>query len=89
MRHRQLHRPAVDLQFAARVGVMVAGEDLDERGLAAPVLADKAVDLSAPDAHADLVQRPLPAERHGHVAHDERLVHGLVSRLRCQSLVVL
>ena len=49
--HRQLHRATVDLQFAARVGVMIAGEDLDQRGLAAPVLADKAVDLSASDAH--------------------------------------
>src|SRR5665647_2161504 len=60
---------------------MVAGEDLDERRFPAPVLADKAVDLSTPNAHADLVQRPLSTERHGHVAHDECLVHGLVSDL--------
>ena len=81
--HRQLHRLSVDLQFAARVRVVVAAEDLDERRLATPVLADKAVDLPTPDAHADFVQRTLPAERHRHIAHDDGvLIHGLVSRIR-------
>ena len=78
---RESDRATFDFQFAARVGVVVAGEDLDEGGLPAPVLADEAVDLTPLDAHADLVQRPLAAEGHGHVAQREGLVHGHVVHL--------
>jgi hypothetical protein len=40
-----------------------AGENLDERGLAATILADESVDLTGTQVEADLVQRPDAAER--------------------------
>jgi hypothetical protein len=44
-RARDHDRPAV-AQDAARVGLVCAAESLDERGLAAAVLAEKGLDLA-------------------------------------------
>ena len=40
----------------ARVGLIEPGEDLDQRRLAGPVLADKRVDLARHDCQADAIQ---------------------------------
>ena len=48
-----------DLGDGARVGLVVAGEDLDERRLAAAVGADEGVDLAGLDRERDVAERPL------------------------------
>jgi hypothetical protein len=67
-------RLAVDQDDAARVGVVEAGEALDQRRLAGPVLTDQGMDLGAADLEADVLQGALPGERLREVLDlDERL----------------
>ena len=62
---RQLERLAVEPRERARVGRVVAGEGLDERRLATPVLAHERVDLAGRDLERHVAQRARPAERLG------------------------
>ena len=64
-------RDAVDDDLGARVGRMDAGQDLDQRRLARPVLADQAVHLAAPDRPFDPVERHRPAEPLAHAGEAE------------------
>ena len=64
-------RVAVDLGGPAVVGLVEAGEDLDQRRLAGAVLADERADLAGLDREADVVERPLATERLRHVGHRE------------------
>ena len=59
----------------AGVGLVVAGEDLDQRRLAGAVLADERVDLAGGDVDADVVERDLPRERLRKVFDSERVSH--------------
>ena len=56
-----------DLGFGAGVGLVVAGEDLDESRLAAAVLSDQRVDLARGDLEIDPAKRPLGAKGLRHV----------------------
>ncbi len=72
-----LVRSAVDavvahLDAAARVGVLHAGEDLDEGRLPRSVAAEQGVDLPWCRAEADVAQRSGSRERLGEVLHPER-----------------
>ena len=56
-------RLAVDPRLTvARVGLVVAGEDLDQRRLAGTVLADERVHFARGDVEADIVERDWPAK---------------------------
>src|SRR3990170_8620403 len=56
MRAVDMHRLAVDLDRAL-VRPVDPGDDLDERGLARPVLAHERVDLAGPDREMDVLER--------------------------------
>src|SRR5918995_1215114 len=47
----------------ARIRLVVAGEDLDQRGLAGAVVAEQADDLVPSDVEVDVVERADAAER--------------------------
>jgi hypothetical protein len=74
-RERQRNLCAADLEAASRVGRVKTGENLDERRLAATVLAQKAVDFAWSDfkrrvvegllAPEGLAQVPKPKRRYG------------------------
>ena len=55
-------RLTADLQLGAVVGDVVAGEDLDQRRLPRPVLAEQHVDLARSDRQVDVPQRAGDAE---------------------------
>ena len=53
----------------ARVGPMRAGEDLHQRALAGPILADQGANFARVDPQRDAVERPRGPERLGDVSH--------------------
>ncbi len=55
----------------ALVGLVHAGENLDERRLAGPVLAEQAVHLAGPDVEVDPVERDDAREALDDVRHAE------------------
>jgi hypothetical protein len=55
----QRERLTVDPRLRAGIGLVVAGEDFDERRLARPVLTYKRVDLTRGDVEVDVDQRGL------------------------------
>jgi hypothetical protein len=58
------------------VRLLQAGDDLDQGGLAGPVLPDQGVDLAGLDVEADVLQRVDPAEALAHVPDpDSGLAH--------------
>ncbi len=59
-------------QYLAAVGLIGAGQDLDQRGLARAVLAEQRVNLARPHLEVHLVQRAVLAED---LAHLPRLQH--------------
>ena len=71
-RHRERHVDAVQPQLAARLGLVVAGEDLDERRLAGAVLAQQRDDLAGVDRDVDAAERLEGAEALGEVPRLER-----------------
>ena len=70
------HGLAVDQQLAAGVGLVRAGQNLHQRGLAGAVLAHQRQHLAAPCLEADVVERLDPGEGLGNSAHLEP-GHGL------------
>ena len=56
----------------ARVGPDRAAEDLHQRALARPVLADQGMDFARVDAQRDAVESPRRPERLGHPRHFEQ-----------------
>ncbi|HEY3229205.1 MAG TPA: hypothetical protein VGJ87_08295 [Roseiflexaceae bacterium] len=54
---------SVERDLTAWVGMMVAGDDFDQRRLARAVVAEQAHDLVAPDVEVDVAQRLYFAER--------------------------
>ena len=62
---------AVQPRDARRVGVVVAGEHLDQGRLAGPVLAHERVDLARADLQGDVVERARAGERLREVADPE------------------
>ena len=67
----EAHRLAADLDLAT-VGRIDPGDDLDEGGLAGAVLAQQGVDLAAMQIEAHGIERPLPREILGDVAHRQQ-----------------
>ena len=61
-RRPERERDTGDLGDGARIRLVVAGEDLDDRGLAGSVLADEGVDLPDADVQVDVVEGPLSRE---------------------------
>ena len=57
------HRLAVNVQLPARIGGVVAGEDLDEGGLARAVLAEQPPDLTRTDGQGHVVEHDAAPER--------------------------
>ena len=85
-RRAERDRLAAQRQLAL-VGREDAGDDLAERGLAGPVLADEGVDGAGPDLDGDVVERPGPAERLADLADlevDVARAHGALRRLMDQ-----
>ena len=62
--------------IAADVRLLGAGEDLDERRLAAAVLAGEAHGLARPDREAHVVERPDAGIGLGHAAEDDEGIAG-------------
>ncbi len=62
---RQRHRLVVHAQLAAGFGLVVAGQDLDQRRLARAVLTQQRDDLSKSDVEVDAAQGPLAGEALG------------------------
>ena len=62
-RRARVHRIPVDGDRAARIGVVVAGENLDQRRLPGAVLADQRVDLAAHHLEVHVVERQLTRKR--------------------------
>lgn len=56
----------------AVVGLVGAGQDLDQGGLPGAVLAEQTVDLSGLDVEVDAVQGPDSGERLGDAGHGEQ-----------------
>ena len=56
----------------AAVGVVDTGQDLDQRRLARPVLADQRVDGARQHGDADIVQRHRPRKVLRHAVHAQR-----------------
>ena len=73
----QLDLVVVDQQPAARVGRVVASENLDQRRLARTILAEQAVDLAPHDLQAGSGQCPLPTEGFREVFDDQGVWHYL------------
>ena len=67
---------AVDADRAA-VRLVDARDDLDERGLAGPVLADEGMDLTGGDREVDVLQRADTREGLGDAFQREQLCHAL------------
>ena len=59
----------------AGVGLVVAGEDLDQRRLAGAVLADERVDLTGGDVDADIVEGDLTGKGLREVFDPQRVGH--------------
>ena len=74
------HRRTGDLELAA-IGDMDAGQQLDQRGLARPVLTDDRVDLATANIQRAIAQRPRRPERLGDRPHTQK--HLRVAALRC------
>ena len=88
-RERQPDGLAVDEQLAG-VGLVEAGEDLDQRRLAGAVLPEEAVDLPGEHVEVDTAQRARPAEALRQVPQREtrRLRRGRPPLLQAPELLV-
>ena len=75
---RSRRRDALAEIVGARAGsgLIDARDDLDERALAAAVLAGEAMHLPAPDRERHVVERAHAAEAHRHVLEADRLGGG-------------
>ena len=62
----------VEPRQCAGVGAVVAGQDLDQRGLARPVVADEGMDLTGAHVEVDVVERFGPREGLGHPRHPQQ-----------------
>ena len=85
-------RLAVDQHDAARIGVVEAGEALDQGRLAGAVLTDQRVDLGLADLEGDVLQGALPGEGLREVLDlDQRLRRrrrvGLAASVRVESVL--
>jgi hypothetical protein len=70
-------RPAVDPGGTlARIGLVVAGEDFDQRRLAGTVLADESVDLTGSDVDRHVVERDLARKGLRQVLDPQRFSQG-------------
>ena len=77
--HRgEVERLAVEPGERAGVGVVVTGQRLDQRRLAAAVLADERVDLAGRDLEGDVAQRPRAAEGLGQLLEPEHRLRALL-----------
>ena len=65
------------------IGLLRARQDLDERRLARPVLADEREDLSRPHVQADVIERTHAGKRLGDVTH---LEHWTLGSPRCRRI---
>ena len=72
---RERLRRSTHASTRRRVGLVVAGEDLDQRRLAGAVLADERVHFARGDIDADVVERDLARERLRQVLDSERVSH--------------
>src|SRR5699024_97486 len=70
-RVRDGHRLAAERDLALR-GLVRSREDLDERGLAGPVLAEQAVHLAGGDVEVDAVERPGAGEELDDATHRQQ-----------------
>ena len=74
-RHRERDRLAPDLERPTGLGLVHAGEHLDQRRLATAVLAEQGVDLSVCHGEAHAVECSGGAELLGYVREFERGLH--------------
>ena len=58
--------------WAPGSGLWYAGQDLDQRGLARPVVADEGMDLTGAHVEVDVVERFGPREGLGHPRHPQQ-----------------
>ena len=62
----------VEPRQCAGVRAVVPGQDLDQRGLARPVVADEGMDLTGAHVEVDVVERFGPREGLGHPRHPQQ-----------------
>ena len=73
--------PALEPDHAG-IGRLGTGDDLDDRALAAAVLAQQVIDAPAPDREVDTAQRMDAAEALVHALDGEEHVVAIVDRAR-------